>query len=228
MNGHEDPLAAIPTEQLVLTLLRELAARVEQLETKVDAGRHENRRSSASKLAHDVDLDLDCGKDKDRDRCSTPQVNIEELPSSSTEPNSIDETSLVVPYGYLLDGEDPSVTVRRPSDRLMDLSTVNPEVAELLRQLGGIVQVPADFRYELTNFWTLDGLVQKGILHGAIEFLDALEQNGGNYWITDHDLKSNQVHYEYGFTPKHSLEASVANRSVWARKEKYAPWRRVM
>jgi hypothetical protein len=219
MDGDENPLAAIPTEQLVLTLLRELATRVERLETKINADSQETHGPSVQKVpAGEVDK---------KDVSIASQDDAEELPLDYEHTSAV-EKSLRVPYGYLLDGEDASVATRRPSERLDDVSIINPEIAELLRQLGGIVQVPADFRYELTNFWILDGIVQKGFLHGAIEFLDALERNGGNYWITDHDLKSNLVHYEYGFTPKQSLDAPVVSRNRWARRENSAPWRRVM
>jgi hypothetical protein len=68
------------------------------------------------------------------------------------------------PYGFLLDGDDVSTSLKRPNDRLNEVS--DPEVANLLRHLGCIVQVPADFRFELTNFWALDIMVQKDILNG--------------------------------------------------------------
>jgi hypothetical protein len=218
MDGNENPLAAIPTEQLVLTLLRELASRVERLETKAGFGEQDSRGSAVQKTENDgIKKTIESVASRD---------DAEELPSECKLP--IANEKLHVPYGYLLDGEGPSMVAKLPSERLGDLTVENPIIGELLRQLGGIAQVPADFRYELTNFWTLDGIVQKGLLHGAIEFLDALERNGGSYWITDYDLKSNIVHYEYRFTPKHSLEVPVASKSRWDHLEKSASWRRVM
>jgi hypothetical protein len=219
MDGNENPLAAIPTEQLVLTLLRELAARVERLETKAGVREQESRDSSIQKTpSEEIKKSIEPIASED---------DVEEF-SSDYKPPLAPEKKLHVPYGYLLDGEGASMVAKTPSDRLNDICVENPVIGELLRQLGGIVQVPADFRYELTNFWTLDAIVQKGLLHGAIEFLDALERNGGNYWITDYDLKSNIVHYEYGFTPKQSLEVPLVSRSRWDHLEKSAPWRRVM
>jgi len=219
MDGNGNPLAAIPTEQLVLTLLRELAARVERLEANAGLGDQKTSDSSVQKaLKEEIN---------NKDGSIASQDDVEDCPSDY-KPTSEVEKSLQVPYGHLLDSDSASVVTKTPSERLDDISVVNPEIGELLRQLGAIVQVPADFRYELTNFWALDVIVQKGLLHGAIEFLDALEQNGGNYWITDHDLKSNIVHYEYRFTPKHTLEVPAVSRSRWAHLEKSAPWRRVM
>jgi hypothetical protein len=219
MDGNENPLAAIPTEQLVLTLLRELAARVERLETKAGFREQESRESSIQKTpSEEIKKFIESIASED---------DVEEFSSDYKPPLAL-EKKLHVPYGYLLDGEGASMVARTPSDRLNDIYVENPVIGELLRQLGGVVQVPADFRYELTNFWTLDAIVQKGLLHGAIEFLDALERNGGNYWITDYDLKSNIVHYEYGFTPKQSLEVPPVSRSRWDHLEKSAPWRRVM
>ncbi len=222
MGVNENPLAAIPTEQLVLTLLRELAARVERLETKAgvrERGEQETRECPLRKVPKE--------EIEAKDGSFASQDDAEELPFDY-KPNHGVAESLQVPYGYLLDGEGASGVPRIPSERLEDISVANPEIGELLRRLGAIVQVPADFRYELTNFWNLDGVVQKGLLHGAIEFLDALERNGGNYWITDYDLKSNMVLYEYGFTPKHALEVPAVSRSRWDHLEKSAPWRRVM
>ena len=219
MDGSENPLAAIPTEQLVLTLLRELAARVERLETKSGVGEQETRESSVQKAPKE--------EIKEKDGSITSPDDTEEFPSDYEPAHAVDE-SMQVPYGYLLDGEGASIVTRRPSERLDDICVENPEIGELLRKLGAIVQVPADFRYELTNFWTLDGIVQRELLHGAIEFLDTLEQNGGSYWITDYDLMSNIVHYEYGFTPKHTLVVPAVSRSRWAHLERSAPWRRVM
>lgn len=219
IDENENPLAAIPTEQLVLTLLRELAARVERLEAKASVGEQETRASSVQK-APEKEINEKYGSIASQD-------DAEVLPSDCKPTREV-EKSLQVPYGHLLDGEGASVVPRIPSERLEDISVENPEIGRLLRQLGAIVQVPADFRYELTNFWTLDGVVQKELLHGAIEFLDALERNGGNYWITDFDLMSNIVHYEYGVTPKHTLVVPAVSRSRWAHLERSAPWRRVM
>jgi hypothetical protein len=219
MDGSENPLAAIPTEQLVLTLLRELAARVERLETKAGVGEQETRGSSVQKAPEE--------EIKEKDESIASQDDAEAL-SSDYKPAHALEDSLQVPYGCLLDGEGASVITRRPSERLEDISVENPEIGKLLRRLGAIVQIPADFRYELTNFWTLDAIVQKELLHGAIEFLDALERNGGSFWITDYDLMSNIVHYEYGFIPKHTLVVPAVSRSRWAHLERSAPWRRVM
>ncbi len=219
MDGNENPLAAIPTEQLVLTLLRELAARVAKLETKADVGGQETHDSSIQKTP-DEDI-------KEFVASIASQDDAEELPSDHKPPYVV-EKNLFVPYGYLLDGEGASIIPRSPSERVHDISVENPVIGELLQKLGGMVQVPADFRFELTNFWILDGIVQKGLLHGALEFLNALKRNGGNYWITDYDLKSNTVHYEYGFTPKHTLEVPVVSRNRWDHLERSAPWRRVM
>lgn len=219
MDGRENPLAAIPTDQLVLTLLRELASRVERLETKAGVREQQGRDASVQKTSN--------GEINTVTESIASQDNTGDL-SSDCKASLAVEKSLHVQYGYLLDGEGTSVTARAPSDRLNDISVENPVIGELLRQLGGIVQVPADFRYELTNFWALDSVVQKGLLYGAIEFLDALERNGGNYWITDYDLKSNIVHYEYGFTPRHSLEVPEGSRRRWDHLENSAPWRRVM
>lgn len=134
MQGNEDSLAAIPTERLVLTLLQELAIRVEKLETKVDVVEQQSRRWPSAQKLPSKDI-----PEKEGSTTTTSQADAEELPSHD-DPIVIDDKSLLVPYGCLLDGEDPGNIVMRPRDRLDSISAVNPEIAELLRQLGGIVQ----------------------------------------------------------------------------------------
>ena len=223
MDGNEDPLAVIPTEQLVLTLLRELASRVERLEN-TEKGETE-RGVSASTTTSSFEQKLLNDELLNTGGTFTPQDAYHECASEDRSFRTPDTLS-TVPYGLLLDGEDVSMSLKRSGDRLNRVS--EPEVAKLLGHLGGIVQVPADFRFELTNFWALDIAVQKEILNGAMNFLDVLEQKGGSYWITDHDLKSNQVLYEYKSASDSSLEIPLDDQNRMNGKEKSSLWRRVM
>ena len=225
MDGNEHALAAIPTEQLVLTLLRELASRVERLEARDKAV--EERTPAGVPDYAELSSFGQKFSNEEANGYITPQEVAEDSPSEEESIRRIDASRLV-PYGYILDSDDYRNPLQSPNERLSDVSVRDPEAAELLRHLGGIIQVPADFRFELANFWTLDITVQKGLLVTAIKFLDNLKHQGGDYWIMDHDLKSNQVLYEYGMAPEASLDVPLVSEHPWERKGKSSPWRRVM
>jgi hypothetical protein len=223
MDGNEDPLAAIPTENLVLTLLQELAARVEKLEGVDEGGRERGTPTSSRQhaFAHKLFNEelLNTGG------TVTPQELYREWATEDNLPDAA-STRRIAPYGFLLDGEDSNDTLKRPNDRLDNVS--DPEVAKQLRQLGGIAQVPADLRFALTNFWNLDAPAQKDLISSAIDFLNVVALKGGNYWITDHDLSSNQVHYEYWSVPENTLEVPIMPQNCTEDTSQSSPWRRVM
>jgi hypothetical protein len=222
MDGNEDPLAAIPTEKLVLTLLQELAARVERLEYGDEVGR--NKSGTTSPRKHAFAYKLLNEELLNTGGTVTPQEVYHEWANEDSLPDA-GAIRRIAPYGFLLDGEDSSDALKRPNDRLQDVS--DPEVAKQLGQLGGIAQVPADFRFALTNFWTLDASSQKDFISSAIDFLNVVALKGGSYWITDHDLNSNQVHYEYWTVPENTLEVPITYQRTEDTGQS-SPWRRVM
>jgi hypothetical protein len=222
MDGNED-LAAIPSERLVLTLLQELASRVKRLE---DADRARREISAPAPLTQKRFAYNLLNEDAlNTNGTVTPRETSCEW-ASHDKYRSTTDTRYVCPYGFLLDGEDMSDAVMKPKNRLENVS--DPDIAKQLRQLGGIAQVPADFRFELTNFWTLDAAVQKDVLNSAIDFLNIVALKGGSYWITDHDLKSNQVLYEYWSASENTLEVPVVNQNPVEEKTRSSPWRRIM
>lgn len=222
MNGNEDPLSAIPTEKLILTLLQELAARVERLEDGDKVSR--NKSATISPRTQSFEHNLFNEELLNTGGTVTLQELYHEWANEDSFPHA-DAIRRIAPYGFLLDGEDWSDALKRPNDRLQNVSDL--EVAKQLRQLGGIAQVPADFRFALTNFWTLDASAQKDFTSSAIDFLNVVALKGGNYWITDHDLNSNQVHYEYWTVPENTLELPMTYRRIEDTGQS-SPWRRVM
>src|SRR5438046_2700515 len=128
MDGSEESLATLPTEKLVLTLLQELASRVERLEN-VDRAQKESGTSSCpnhnsfaqNRLNEEL---LNTGG------AITPQGAYHQWTSEDI-PIPAADTLCIHPYGFLLDGDNAGITLKRPSDRLNEVA--DPEVAKLLR-----------------------------------------------------------------------------------------------
>lgn len=230
MNGNEDSLSAIPTDQLVLRLLNELAARVERLEAK-HAVLEPKELEILSQIISDRKRNNSVSSDDSKgDLRASVDGDSEKLLHSR--PGWVPPGRVLVPYGVLLDGEDTTGNLKLPRDRFGD-PELTPEIRTSLKHLGGLALIPADFRIGLTNFWT-QSEEQAAILESAVAFYDALKKSSGVYWVRDFDLKSKEMRYGQSQALDHGLdvplmEVSVRNRYLKKRTgDSPRPWRRLI
>jgi len=154
----EDTLANMPTDQLVLKLLQELAARVEKLEKKNETV--EDQKSSAKNSQTD-------------DSPDNPIVTTEERSTAASSSKEEDENEdarcatcggllgsqchcIEIPYGYLLDEEElfEGEALISIEDRAHALQCNDPDHFVRLEK-SGIAGVPGDGRFSFPNFWSL-------------------------------------------------------------------------
>lgn len=231
MQSNDDSLAAIPKDKLVLKLLQELSTRIERLE-----------RQNASILSTELESSSHFSKDWKESTQSFPSdLNDDERsPSDGTAepgprhylPGWVPPGRVLVPYGYLLDGERITNNMKLPRDRLED-SDITPEIQATLKYLGGIPHVPADFRIRLTNFW-LPIPEQQSVLDTAVTFCDALKTSNGVFWVKDFDLKGRQMRYGQSRAFNHTLEIPPyempvrENQQPKRSRDQPSPWRRLI
>lgn len=219
MEPDESSVASLPTDRLILTLLQELATRVERLEKAAACSTPHHQEAGVRQ----INIEDEAPKNEANQR------RIEPISDTSTvsQPDRDHDEGVLVWYGQLLDYDDIGEKMKTIEERIKDLS-FDASICNCLRKLGGIIQAPADFRLALTNYWH-SSPEQASILDDTVKFLDTLKEKKGSYIIRDFDLIRNQVQYEYGNLQKQSLSVSPVRRKPGPRLEQEtAPWQRLM
>lgn len=222
MESNETPIASISTDRLILTLLQELAARVEKLENKAGAYSNPLDEPIVSHKEKQSFEDSSLPNEKDDTTVTSIPTNVPVL-----WPKGAQDESVLVWYGQLLDYEAIASKLKTIERRLEDISS-EPKICDSLQKLGGTVQAPADFRLKLTNYWA-PSPEQASLLGETMKFLDTLREKKGSYFIRDFDSKGNQVEYEYGKAQKDCLDVPPVRRLPGPKREQEpAPWQRLM
>jgi hypothetical protein len=182
----ENILSDMPTEQLVLKLLSELASRVEKLEKMNKAADKSNTSEGHSQApvspgnnVNTIDQQnpsssasgIRGGEDK------TDQfLTRGELPGGQYH-------CAHIPYGYLLDGETPLENMQLMSidERAKALQISDPSLFVRLKDIG-IAGVPADGRFAFKNFWSQSSSHDLDV---AIEVTKYFEEVGGSLSVID-------------------------------------------
>src|SRR5438034_11568535 len=110
MDGNKEALAAIPTENLVLALLQELASRVERLEN-VDKAGTENSASALSKH-NSFAQNLPNEELLNTDGTITPPEAYHKCASEDISIPAADRCC-ISHYGFFLDGDNVGMTLKR-------------------------------------------------------------------------------------------------------------------
>ncbi|KAE9370907.1 hypothetical protein N431DRAFT_468918 [Stipitochalara longipes BDJ] len=195
----EDTLANIPTDQLILKLLQELAVRVEKLEKKDEAGGEQDPYARKFQV----------GNSRDNPAIAINEPNTTESASVASEAedgSSLCQTCgglqgdschcVEVPYGYLLEGETPSENMKTVKERVDELKLSDQGKRHLLKlERLGVAAVPADGRLDFTNFWSP---TTSSDLQEATEWAGAILVNGGVFSVTDFDCDGNYTIYGPG------------------------------
>jgi len=206
-------LATIPTDQLVLKLLQELAARVEKLEKRHEADEKTQHVESTASLAE--------GSEFENESIKTMRIGSEGRVANS--PNLVDEqvsqsadmTNEDVPdhqrlsgampphstvwfdYGSFLDDDYTSIRPIKIEERYAALlqSGCSPEAVQLLKTLA-IAVVPADGRMPLglARLWDSHNLPR---IKSAIECGEDLERTRGKFLVADSASNGRAVLYEH-------------------------------
>jgi hypothetical protein len=235
----ENPLAAIPTDQLVLKLVQELATRVEKLEKKNEAVKEQNPSEKESQAGCSTDNSI---------KVTSDQPNAARYSSHGSRAEEQDDRSycltcrralgrlchcVEVPYGYLLDDEAPSEGMENIECRANALKLSDERLFGLLGNLG-TAGVPADGRLNFKNFWRLNGSYN---LELAIEAVRKLDRHGGYLIVRESDPDGAFITYRPGY----SIFGEVGTR-VEETSQKFcaplirfnpqigflAPWNRLM
>lgn len=211
----EDTLAAIPSEQLTLRLLQELAARVERLE---QANKHANQGGPQERNAESTDtLDKTHGATR-VDAISSPEVHATPTASHCMTCNKIIGEScncVSIPCGYLFHGEVPGTGydyMPPPSnyphveglthieDKVLAIERKDPSLAEQLKYIG-FAGIPDDGRLPFENFWGEGKSLQLASAFSAIK--DITSVRGHRFWVLDVDLNGNRVLYGRGVSQRY-------------------------
>jgi hypothetical protein len=207
--ANEDTLAAIPTDQLTLRLLQELAARVDRLE---QANKPANQDGPQERSAKSTDTPKDniTVTDVLDEALSSSKINAVSTASRCVTCDEIEEEScecVSIPYGYMLHDEmaDPNVGYNLPpplnhpgieglthiEDRVRGLELEDPRRAERFKEVG-FAGIPDDGRLPFKNFWNLPA----DDLDSAILAIDKIRcVDGRRFWVLDIDSTGNRMIY---------------------------------
>jgi len=206
----EDPLATIPTEQLTLRLLQELAARVDKLEQVKES---EKKGKSSESKAGSTDSPTEESPATDGQDVVSRSLGM----SSNTFSFCITCNKLfgarkscncvLIPYGYMLQDEVPGAVYdymppasKHPSieglthieDRVRALEHDDPGRAERLKKVG-FAGIPDDGRLPFKNLW------REGNSDGLEKALRAMNNissvDGHRFWVLDISPTGNGILY---------------------------------
>ncbi|PMD50854.1 uncharacterized protein K444DRAFT_576582 [Hyaloscypha bicolor E] len=196
----ENPLAAIPTDQLVHQLVQELARRVEKLEKKNEAKKEQNPAERESQAGCSTDNGIKITSDQPNTvRYSSQGSRAEDEDDRSCCPTCTRVLGsscrcVEVPYGYLLDDEAPSEGMESIERRANALNLTDERLFRLLKK-SGTAGVPADGRLNFKNFWSSGGSYN---LEVAIEAVRELDRHQGYLSVRDFDPDGHFITYRIG------------------------------
>jgi len=229
-----NPLAAIPTDQLVLRLLQELAARVEKLGQHNEVLVEQNPAVDQSQIASSPDTPTITTRQSNTTRSAFGE-GVEEKGDSRClvcrEVFGVSCHCVDVPYGYLLNEETPPEGLRLMSmnDRATLLHLSDPDAFSQLERLG-IAGVPPDGRYPFQDFWSS---IHSQRLKAAVEVVDQIKSIGAMISISDFDSHGAIVTYGPGLPmmgDKKYIDGSLEmpTSKVSPRFKWSASWNRLM
>ncbi|CAG8951013.1 hypothetical protein HYFRA_00006410 [Hymenoscyphus fraxineus] len=196
----EISLAEIPTQQLVLKLLQELASRVGKLENADKAVENYIVSVPGSEKDHQTDESefesTEATLPKSETFLEDPTAEEESQPSCCKGVCQIGGQDraicVLVPYGSFYNGEFGEQMITKISDAFEPLKGTNREIYESL-QASGIAAIPDDGRIQLVNFQNSPVITHKRIQKYGSEF----QSKGGIFVVVDFDAYRDSVMYEY-------------------------------
>jgi hypothetical protein len=204
-NETENPLATIPTDQLMLRFLQELAARVDKLEKRDEAPQPNSKVSDIWGILSKQDSTIVTSEERSSNHAAAREESQEIAPANDEEgsqsvcPKCSEIPQhcicILVPYGYMLDGDSPTCKedLIKISDRYDILKETNRALAKRLRRLC-IAGIPSDNRIPFKNFWNSCPVETQEYTMDVINDL-ALIWRGGLILIMDFDGHGNSTIY---------------------------------